>query len=92
MKTHSYCRECKYLCFILAAAACTDLKLLLKINLAGVIPQNHCCSHENNICTNFLGSPDQVRVRIFTGKGGGGTCSGSAGASDAGAKHSEAAW
>lgn len=48
MKTHSYCRQCKYLCFILAAAACTDLKLLLKINLAGVIPRNHCCSRENN--------------------------------------------
>lgn len=68
MKTHSYCRECKYLCFILAAAACTDLKPLLKINLAGVIPQNRCCSHENNICANFLMSTGQVRVRIFAGK------------------------
>lgn len=35
-------------------AACTDMKLKLQINLAGIIPQNDSCSDENYICTNSL--------------------------------------
>lgn len=38
--------------FILAAAACTYIKLQLQMNLAGILSRNESCSDENNVCTN----------------------------------------